>query len=267
LKESDVSSLLNAIRDGLFYFIVALFVFGLGIAGWQWFRSSQSGPSISRSNGETGLVESEDLSRWLKHGHGTGHEDTQSVTTVSGENDGAVDLSADSFPADLSNQLSSRMIRGLEVLGLRPLRPNGDPGSVSVNDRHGDTVQLGSLDGRWVLVNFWATWCPPCRREMPFLEALDNRYGDRLSVVAMNLRESREEVRDYVSDHNLSLTVWLDRRGQLARTFNVKSLPVTWIRTPEGRWLGRVLGPRHWDQPPVVDVLGDLVSNGEAKSR
>jgi peroxiredoxin len=102
----------------------------------------------------------------------------------------------------------------------------------------GKTVSLTSLRGRWVFLNFWATWCAPCRDEMPtFQKLLDGGfgpYGDKLTVLAVDRVEQPDTVKKYMSDLNLSVPVAMDVDGQVNDLYDVINLPRTFLIDPSG---------------------------------
>jgi len=101
----------------------------------------------------------------------------------------------------------------------------------------GGTLRLSELRGRAVLVDFWDTWCPPCRRALPHLQALQDEYGDRLTVVGVAFgRDGRQAVSRFLADRGLTFAnVFMDERYDTARAYGgVQSLPTTFLIDPEG---------------------------------
>ena len=93
----------------------------------------------------------------------------------------------------------------------------------------GDTVDLAALRGQPVVLNFWATWCPPCRAELPELEAASQRLAGEVAIVGVNQAESPEQVRAFAERLGLTFTIPLDEHGQVSRTYGVRSLPTTFF--------------------------------------
>ena len=101
----------------------------------------------------------------------------------------------------------------------------------------GQTIPLSALRGRLVLLNFWATWCGPCRSEMPFLQEIhkDPAWQQRnLLILAVNLKESDTVVSKFMADNRLSFTVLLDTRGEAGRLYNISSIPTTYVIGKDG---------------------------------
>jgi cytochrome c biogenesis protein CcmG/thiol:disulfide interchange protein DsbE len=112
----------------------------------------------------------------------------------------------------------------------------------------GTPVSLSDLRGKVVLLNFWATWCPPCTAEMPDLNALYRRYGGEKNfvVVGVNLEEQPKEVADFARQKHIDFPLLLDRDGRVTRkAYRVRTLPASVIIDREGitrdSWVGRLL--------------------------
>lgn len=141
-----------------------------------------------------------------------------------------------------------------------PLEPGRGVPAYAAPTLAGDTLDLADLRGRVVLLNVWATWCEPCRWEMPALERVHRRLRERgLEVVAVSVDAlpgaADGPVRAMIDELGLSFTVLLDPAGEVQRRFGVAGLPTTFLIDREGRLIDRVLGPVHWDEPPHVDAI------------
>jgi thiol-disulfide isomerase/thioredoxin len=111
----------------------------------------------------------------------------------------------------------------------------------------GQAVKLSDLKGRAVLLNFWASWCEPCRAEMPTLQGLPPLFGeDRLVVVALNFKEPPQRAARFVAQTGLTLPVWLDPLGAHARAWGVRVFPTTVLIDRQGRARERVRGEVDW---------------------
>ena len=117
---------------------------------------------------------------------------------------------------------------------------------------------MGDLKGRFVLLNFWATWCAPCKQEMPALERLQVlRGGDDFIVVAMsNDREGTNAVTPYFDEAGFTaLEKFYDPKGNLTRALGVTGLPTTILINAEGLELGRIEGPAEWDSEDALALI------------
>lgn len=102
---------------------------------------------------------------------------------------------------------------------------------------NGDSIRLSDLRGQAVLVNLWATWCPPCRAEMPAIEKIYNEYkDDGLVVLAVNMtyQDSASAVMPFVQEHGLTFPILLDESATVGRAYQLRSLPSSFFITREG---------------------------------
>jgi thiol-disulfide isomerase/thioredoxin len=114
-------------------------------------------------------------------------------------------------------------------------------------DLSGRAWTLSALRGRAVLLNFWASWCEPCRAEMPTLQQLADFYGeDRLAVLALNFKEAPGTAARFAARTGLKLPVLLDPAGEVARRWEVKVFPTTVLIGADGRPRWRVRGEMDW---------------------
>ncbi len=147
----------------------------------------------------------------------------------------------------------------------------GDMGKLVIEDRAvPEAVLLDRQDGehglvefkgRWVVLNFWATWCAPCREEMPSLERLQVAMPD-LAVVAVATGPNPTPAIDkFVGELGLEkLTLWRDPQAELGRGMGVLGLPVTVIVNPEGQEVARLIGGAEWDAAGAQAVLTALMA-------
>jgi len=126
----------------------------------------------------------------------------------------------------------------------------------------GEAVDLAGQRGKVVVLNFWATWCPPCVAEMPSLERLHRALGpEGLSVVTVSTDEDEAELRRFVSARALTLPVLRDPGGRVAAgAYHTTGYPETFVLDREGRILEHVVGPAEWDSPERLDQLRRLLA-------
>jgi thiol-disulfide isomerase/thioredoxin len=107
----------------------------------------------------------------------------------------------------------------------------------------GSTVSLDALAGRPVILNFWATWCGPCRVEMPELEALQTAAGDTIAVVGVNTGEALEDVLDWRDNYGLTFPLALDPAGNISTLYAIRGQPTTFLIAPNGEIVHIYYGP------------------------
>ncbi len=140
-------------------------------------------------------------------------------------------------------------------------RPEPAP-AITFTDEAGKPHSLADFRGRVVLVNFWATWCLPCKREMPSLDRLEATLGsERFQVLALSQDKiAVSKVRDFYFDQKIAdLTLYIDQTGNSQRAFAVTGLPATVLIDTRGRVVGRMVGPAEWDSPEAVALLRHFV--------
>jgi thiol-disulfide isomerase/thioredoxin len=122
------------------------------------------------------------------------------------------------------------------MLGSHPDEMLGQAApELTLSSLGGASVSLNDFSGQVVLVNIWATWCGPCRIELPHIQDLHERYGnDGLAVLAINAGESEDQIRRYLSQEGLTFRVLLDPESQSLRTFSTSGIPTVVLIDREG---------------------------------
>ena len=145
------------------------------------------------------------------------------------------------------------LTHGLTVIA----QPQPAPALI-LADMDGKMHDLSDLKGKVVVVNFWATWCPPCRREMPSLERLKQRLQSRgLAVLAVDVGEDADTVFAFTGQLEPAPTfpLLLDRDSQAMQRWKVKGLPTTFVIDQQGRVIFRAIGGREFDNPAMIAAL------------
>jgi len=120
----------------------------------------------------------------------------------------------------------------------------------------GRNVSLNSLQGKVVLISFWATWCRECHAEMPALEQLHRELGDHgLSVLGVNFREGAQVIQQYAKELKLTFPLLLDPAGKIKNSFGVIGLPTTFLIARNGETIGFAVGPRDWERVPARTII------------
>lgn len=134
--------------------------------------------------------------------------------------------------------------------------------TISLTEPSGSTVDLSDFKGKLVLLNFWATWCEPCLREMPSIERLQSRLGDRIAVLAVSQdRGGAKTVEPFIQKLGLkSVKIYIDPKSAVGHALGVKGLPTSLLIDRDGKVLGRVEGAAEWDSPKIMAVIDRFLS-------
>jgi peroxiredoxin len=148
-----------------------------------------------------------------------------------------------------------------EALAVRRFPQPHEPRDFTAATRAGGRLTLGDFHGRVVLVNFWATWCPPCVTELPALERLHRRHEHQgFTVLALSMDTGAPAMVDaFVRERGLSFPVGLDPAGEIARRYGVRALPTTVLLDRHGRAVASAIGPREWDGPDAHALVEALL--------
>jgi len=144
---------------------------------------------------------------------------------------------------------------------LRPYQGNPQPPALRLTGLDGATYDLADYRGQVVLINFWASWCPPCVREMPSLQRLKNRLSGRPFVIlGVNMAEDQATIRAFLAHKvNIDFPVLLDRDGAALKRWKVFAFPTSFVVAPDGQLRYGLVGEATWDSEAIVRALEALV--------
>ncbi len=121
-------------------------------------------------------------------------------------------------------------------------------------------LPLEQYKGKVVLVNFWATWCPSCDKEMPSIESLQNKFSeDELVVLTVSIDEKQETIDEYMATNGFTFPVIYDPNNTLGEKMGVSAYPETHILNKEGVTIQKVLGAKEWDSPEYLEAFRQLI--------
>ncbi len=130
----------------------------------------------------------------------------------------------------------------------------------SLHDPQGGRHQLQDYRGRVVIVNFWASWCVPCRRELPSMNRAWAELSTKgITMLAINLGDEVTAVKDFLSDFPIDFPVLLDQQGRTSQEWQVRGLPTTFVLNPQGEIVYRVVGEREWDDVVLLRKVKALL--------
>lgn len=132
---------------------------------------------------------------------------------------------------------------------------------ISLNDLSGKDLKLSGLEGTVVFINFWASWCQPCRNEMPSIQDLYNNFkgNDKFRMITILYRDDPEKALSYLKENKLDLPFWIDRDGKAAVAYGLTGVPETFIIDKKGILRKKVIGPADWNSAGVISFISELI--------
>jgi peroxiredoxin len=143
---------------------------------------------------------------------------------------------------------------------INPIRGDVRVPDFSLKDLTGKKVEIKQYKGKIIFLNFWATWCGPCKEEMPSLEVLHQKFkGENFVLLTISVDYGGlKPVQGFINKHRYTFPVLLDANGETLDLFEVKGIPTTFIIDKKGRVIGRAIGPRDWKSPEVFSLIDHL---------
>ena len=136
----------------------------------------------------------------------------------------------------------------------------GSAQNFSLNDIDGEKFELNNSKGNWVFLHFWASWCGPCREEMPAIQQLaDNMKGEKFQIVMINTAEDEDTVFEFLGSINVDLNSLLDVDGLVTEVWKPRGLPTSFLIDPKGKVKYQAIGGREWGSPIYVNFLKKLL--------
>ncbi|MBT3196584.1 MAG: TlpA family protein disulfide reductase [Gammaproteobacteria bacterium] len=166
------------------------------------------------------------------------------------------------FPTrPIQQALTKPVATEVDLYRLTPITERPTAPDFTLQSSSGETLRLSQLHGKIVLINFWASWCPPCVEEIPSMNALYRRYSAQgLEILAINFQETQSEVSAFMKKVKIDFPVLLDRDGTAAHQWNVFSLPSSFLIDRDGRVRYSVSRSIYWNRPEIFAILDKLTT-------
>lgn len=149
-------------------------------------------------------------------------------------------------------------------LKMSRLPAGSQAASFELTGLDGKVVKSSELAGKVVLINFWATWCGPCKEEMPSLARLQQQLDpSRFALLTITTDLQRQGIAQFLARLGVTLPVLFDEDQEVSRAFMVRGLPTTVVIARDGSLLGRAVGPRPWDSPEIVAAMRQMMEGGK----
>jgi thiol-disulfide isomerase/thioredoxin len=143
---------------------------------------------------------------------------------------------------------------------LQPMKDAAPTPDFSLTNAEGKKISLKDFRGKTLFLNFWATWCEPCREEMPAMENLYQEYkNNNFIVLAVNVKDRRQEALAFVKELKLTYPIAFDPNAEVASLYGAWGLPTTYIIGPKGEGLARGWGPAEWYSPASRNLFKELL--------
>jgi peroxiredoxin len=166
------------------------------------------------------------------------------------------------LPSQAEAQVSAEAARTLRDANIQVLGQRIDPDDFTLPLLAGGNVNLSSYRGKVVILNFWATWCPPCRTEMPSMEILYQRFNAQgLEILAVDTGENASTVQQFINSAGYTFPVILDSANRVSSVYGIRAIPTTFIIDREGKIIGYVVGSIMWDNQRVITAIDTLLKS------
>lgn len=172
------------------------------------------------------------------------------------------------FALVLSAISSLALADSLADMGVLAPKERMPAPDFSLPSLHGGEQRLVDLKSKVVLLHFWATWCAPCRKEMPELHSIWGDYRERgLELLCVNVdRGNRKGVESFMQDIGLHFHTLLDAEGAVRNDYEVRALPTTYIIGRDGKFIGRIVGERDWQGGAAEKLIQHLLDGDLSQS-
>lgn len=148
-----------------------------------------------------------------------------------------------------------------EQLGVARPRTSQPAPDFVLKDINGQSVSLAQFKGKPVLLNFWATWCGPCREELPSMQRLHEaaKSNGGFQIIAISIdRSNMKKVNKYADNLNLTFPILIDPDREIRKAYFIRGLPTSYLIDAEGKLRGFVSGSRNWDSPASLELMKSL---------
>ena len=169
-------------------------------------------------------------------------------------------ISCTAKPRESSSEV---LARTFEEAGLRILKERIPARDFSLPTASGGKSQsLSGLRGKVVFLNFWATWCSPCRAEMPSMDKLYSKFMEKgLQIIAVNIMEKEADVLAFMESNKLFFPAYLDIDGTVSNSYGIQSIPTSFLIDREGNIAVRLVGSIDWDTPKIHAAIEELLNS------
>jgi len=190
----------------------------------------------------------------------TGHFSALNIALQKWQNRDTSEVEGKTLP-DAEARISSEVEKAFHEANIRILKEPVDPPDFTLPFLNGGNATLSAYKGKVVVLNFWATWCPPCRAEMPSMEIFYQRFKNNgVEILAVDGGEDAATVQQFIGN-NYTFPVLLDKNNKVNSLYGIEAIPTTFILDREGKIIGMIVGSIRWDNPNVIAAFEQLTRN------
>lgn len=154
---------------------------------------------------------------------------------------------------------SSIVLAASSIHTLTRVPGNADAPEFKLEDQDGNFLKMSDFKGKVVIVNFWATWCPPCRKEMPSMQrAWEIFQKEDIVMLAINVGEDSDAIFAFTAEYPVEFPLIMDKGSSVVRQWKVRGLPTTYIVNPDGEIVYQAIGGREWDSDEIMNQIRRL---------
>jgi peroxiredoxin len=126
-------------------------------------------------------------------------------------------------------------------------------------DLDGNIHRLQDYRGKPIIINFWASWCPPCRKELPSMNRAWKKIKGEVAMIAINVGEDEETIKRFMQDYPIDFQVLLDKNVSSMQMWPINGLPTTFVVSPDGNIYYQAVGEREWDNEELLQKVKYLI--------
>jgi thiol-disulfide isomerase/thioredoxin len=153
----------------------------------------------------------------------------------------------------------STLKNDLKSMGLQVFDAGKKASDISATDINGKDFNLSEAGGKIIFLNFWASWCPPCKAEMPSIQKLYEKFKDKnVAFIAIDVGEPSENGLSYFKKNNYSFPLYFDKNNRTSSAYAVNSIPATYIIDKKGNLIACQIGSYEWDSPEFMKIMESL---------
>jgi thiol-disulfide isomerase/thioredoxin len=161
-----------------------------------------------------------------------------------------------------NKKIPDAVINAFEGTNIQVAPEGIDPVDFNLPLLDGKKISLSQFKGKVIFLNFWATWCGPCRSEMPSMEAVYQILKNKgLEILAVNLGDSKSKVSAFMKENKLSFPAVLDEKSVTGSSYSVRAIPTTYIIDRRGLVIARIVGSINWNTPKIISALETVLQN------